>query len=208
MESLHSPLSQAEVDRIIDNDVTSEFERLRGVPGYCLDAMSMGKAKELISDGSAECLGQMGRHPSATVVYHKFRRQVYSLYEDSPTNVDQILEMLSCLSIACTKHTWHHYRLQGLQSSLCSSENMFANTVYKFGPFLVKASLLLLPGHLASHLDSFVNVRLLSPELCMKVLQEYGGMVDYVKISVVDAPYKLNKGQSWSSTSIEEVYSF
>ena len=42
------PLSKSEVDRIIDNGIEEEYGRLRQSPGFCIDAVSWSRLKELI----------------------------------------------------------------------------------------------------------------------------------------------------------------
>lgn len=73
-------LSKAEVDKILDENIEAGFERLRGLPGHCLEALPWEEVKHLVQLNTEESLGTMGRHPSGTVVYRRFRRQMLSEY--------------------------------------------------------------------------------------------------------------------------------
>ncbi len=47
-ESEGKPLNRPEVERIINNELTDEYERLRWTPGFCLDTLSWLRLTELI----------------------------------------------------------------------------------------------------------------------------------------------------------------
>ena len=69
-------VSKAEVDNILDNNLTEHFELLRGTPGYCLETLTWETAKSLIREGTEQSLGKLGRHPASCVIYRQFRRKV------------------------------------------------------------------------------------------------------------------------------------
>lgn len=69
-------ISQTEVDRIIAQNSVAEFDKLEGVPGYCLETTSWKDACRLVRIGTFEALGQLGRHPSHIVVYRQFKAKV------------------------------------------------------------------------------------------------------------------------------------
>ena len=73
----NTSLSEAEIDYILDNNITEKFGLLRGVQGYCLDTMSYDRARQLITEASQETLGTMGRDAASTVVYRQFRTKVH-----------------------------------------------------------------------------------------------------------------------------------
>lgn len=52
-----SPLERAEIERIINNELTDEYERLRWTPGFCLDRMSWERLTELIQVRRNMCRG-------------------------------------------------------------------------------------------------------------------------------------------------------
>ena len=64
------------MDSILDLNLQDQFERLRGLPGHCLEPVDWATACQLVQQGSEESLGKLGRHPRDTVVYRRFRRQV------------------------------------------------------------------------------------------------------------------------------------
>ena len=69
-------ISPEEANRILDSNSTSEFDKLRGLPGHCLDPIDWPTACRLVQEGSFNSLGTLGRHPRDTVVYRGFRKQV------------------------------------------------------------------------------------------------------------------------------------
>ena len=73
------PIRPDEVARIILGNETSEFERLRGVPGFQLDPVPWESVKRLVAENTTESLGKLGRSPAGQVVYWRFKGQVGSL---------------------------------------------------------------------------------------------------------------------------------
>ena len=57
-------------------NVVKDFERLRPVPGFQLDPVSWETVKALVAEKTAESLGKLGRAPSGSVVYWRFRDEV------------------------------------------------------------------------------------------------------------------------------------
>ena len=55
-----------------------EFERLRANPGFRLDPVPWEQVISLVAENSTESLGQMGRAPSGSVVYFRFKEKVIS----------------------------------------------------------------------------------------------------------------------------------
>ncbi|KAL0051705.1 hypothetical protein WJX82_000719 [Trebouxia sp. C0006] len=70
------PLSKDEVDRILDNNLVDEFDRLAGTPGFVLIPMPFQKVQDLARVGTLESLGQLGRHPEHIRTYRTFRSKV------------------------------------------------------------------------------------------------------------------------------------
>ncbi|KAL3160231.1 hypothetical protein ABBQ32_010986 [Trebouxia sp. C0010 RCD-2024] len=70
------PLSKAEVNRIIENNLIEEFDRLAATPGFVLTPMPFEKVQELATNGSLQSLGQLGRHPQHIRTYRAFRAKV------------------------------------------------------------------------------------------------------------------------------------
>jgi hypothetical protein len=48
MASVEGPLPKSDVDRIMDNGIEQEYDRLRHTPGFCMDAVSWSRLEELI----------------------------------------------------------------------------------------------------------------------------------------------------------------
>ena len=69
-------ISHEEANRILDTNSAAEFDKLRGLPGHCLDPVDWDSACALVKEGTFESLGVLGRHPRDTVVYRRFRKQV------------------------------------------------------------------------------------------------------------------------------------
>lgn len=74
------PPKQEEVDRILNNNLVEEFEKLRGAPGVCLEPFPWAEVKRLIAENSLESLGKLGRSPAGIVVYRQFRKKVLHQY--------------------------------------------------------------------------------------------------------------------------------
>jgi hypothetical protein len=53
-----------------------EFERLRAIPGYRLDPVPWEQVISLVTENTTESLGQLGRAPSGSVVYFRFKEKV------------------------------------------------------------------------------------------------------------------------------------
>ncbi|KAL3158556.1 hypothetical protein ABBQ38_010775 [Trebouxia sp. C0009 RCD-2024] len=70
------PLSKDEVDRIIDNNLIEEFDRLVATPGFVLTPMPFEKVQELATTGTLQSLGQLGRHPQHIRTYRGFRAKI------------------------------------------------------------------------------------------------------------------------------------
>lgn len=80
MTAEEGPLTQSEVDRIIGQELTDEYEKLRHTPGFCIDAVSWERLMELIQLGTEEALGKLGRTPAGIRAYWNFRAQVLDDY--------------------------------------------------------------------------------------------------------------------------------
>ncbi|KAK9818142.1 hypothetical protein WJX72_007762 [[Myrmecia] bisecta] len=74
------PHMRPDVERILASGSTDEFEKLRGVPGFCLEPTSWEKASRLAEENTEASLGQLGRHPSDIIVYRRFRSKVLKEY--------------------------------------------------------------------------------------------------------------------------------
>jgi hypothetical protein len=56
-----------------------EFERLRPVPGFQLDPVPWEDVKRLVAENTATSLGKLGRAPSGSVLYWRFKDRVRRL---------------------------------------------------------------------------------------------------------------------------------
>ena len=68
--------SPDEANWILDHNSVLEFDKLRGLPGHCLDPIGWDTACKLVKEGTIESLGVLGRHPNDTVIYRHFRKRV------------------------------------------------------------------------------------------------------------------------------------
>ncbi|DBA74824.1 TPA: hypothetical protein ACH3X2_009167 [Trebouxia sp. C0005] len=84
------PLSKDEVDRILDNNLVDEFDRLAGTPGFVLVPMPFQKVQELARVGTLESLGQLGRHPGHIRTYRTFRKKDFPYYVQDGISHDNI----------------------------------------------------------------------------------------------------------------------
>ena len=94
-------LDKLEVDRIIDNNLEDEFDKLGATPGFvlvpmpfekvhiCLSCVAispitdrqrgpwlLAQVQELAQQGTLESLGRLGRHPQHIRTYRQFRQRV------------------------------------------------------------------------------------------------------------------------------------
>ncbi len=70
------PLEKEEVDRILDNNLVDEFDRLAATPGFVLVPMPFETVQTLAREGTMQSLGQLGRHPQHIRTYRDFRSKV------------------------------------------------------------------------------------------------------------------------------------
>ena len=81
-----APITPDEVARIILGNITDQFERLRGVPGFQLDPVPWKTVKHLVAENTTDSLGKLGRSPAGQVIYWKFKTKVglYMLAIEAP----------------------------------------------------------------------------------------------------------------------------
>lgn len=73
-----APITPDEVARIILGNVSDEFERLRGVPGFQLEPVPWKAVKHLVAENTTDSLGKLGRSPAGQVIYWSFKIKVGS----------------------------------------------------------------------------------------------------------------------------------
>lgn len=69
-------LSKEEVHRILVTNSTSEFGKLRGVPGISVDPIPWNTASDLVKENTVESLARLGRSPEGIVEYWTFKEKV------------------------------------------------------------------------------------------------------------------------------------
>lgn len=71
-------LSKEEVHRILVSNATSEFDKLRGVPGISVDPITWETASALVKENTVDSLAKLGRSPAGLVAYWRFKAEVKS----------------------------------------------------------------------------------------------------------------------------------
>jgi hypothetical protein len=84
----------------VTNHSETEYWKLRGVPGYCLEPMSWDSATALINEGTFESLGKLGRSPEDVAVYWDFRSKVSGGLGNGCREVRNTLRATACVSPA------------------------------------------------------------------------------------------------------------
>lgn len=69
-------LTKEEVHRILVTNSTSEFDKLRGVPGIAVDPIPWDTASNLVKENTVDSLAKLGRSPSGIVEYWTFKEKV------------------------------------------------------------------------------------------------------------------------------------